>query len=218
MIITILTDNPKSWYIPYAQKLTRTLLDDGHDAVLVHNVHEIRHGDLAFFLSCEKIIKKDVRDKNKHSLVVHSSDLPKGKGWSPLTWQVLEGKNKITNTLFEAQDKVDAGDIYAQNVIELNGDELLEDLHCLQGESINRLVLEFIQKVKNLNGTALVGKKQVGEESFYPKRTSADSELDVNKSLKDQFNLLRIVDNEKYPAFFNLAGKKYLLKIYRADN
>lgn len=56
-------------------------------------------------------------------------------------------------------------------------------------------------------------KKQDGEESFYPKRTPEDCELDINKTIKEQFNLLRIVDNELYPAFFKYNGIKYKLKI-----
>ena len=42
-----------------------------------------------------------------------------------------------------------------------------------------------------------------------------DSELDVSKSIKSQFNLLRIVDNEKPCIFFKIHGKKYFIKIYK---
>ena len=59
--------------------------------------------------------------------------------------------------------------------------------------------------------------KQTGSGSFYPKRTGKDSELDVNKSIAEQFDLLRVVDNEKYPAFFNFRGRKYVLRIYKDE-
>ncbi|WP_252365672.1 hypothetical protein [Campylobacter jejuni] len=54
----------------------------------------------------------------------------------------------------------------------------------------------------------------MGKESFYPKRSPKDSELDINKSLNEQFNLLRIASNEDFPAFFYKDGKKFILKIY----
>jgi UDP-4-amino-4,6-dideoxy-N-acetyl-beta-L-altrosamine N-acetyltransferase len=54
---------------------------------------------------------------------------------------------------------------------------------------------------------------QSGNESFYPKRTPKDSELDINKTIQDQFNLLRIVDNDNYPAFFELEGQRYRLTV-----
>ena len=50
--------------------------------------------------------------------------------------------------------------------------------------------------------------------TFYKKRTPEDSELDRHKTLEENFNLLRTVDNEQYPAFFVRKGKKYTIKIY----
>ena len=58
---------------------------------------------------------------------------------------------------------------------------------------------------------------KIGVESFYPKRNASDSELDINKTIKEQFNILRIVDNNEYPAFFYIDGKKFFLKVY-AEN
>ena len=35
----------------------------------------------------------------------------------------------------------------------------------------------------------------------------------INKTIKEQFNLLRIVNNQEYPAFFEIDGRKYKLTI-----
>jgi methionyl-tRNA formyltransferase len=40
-------------------------------------------------------------------------------------------------------------------------------------------------------------------------RTPEDSRLDPNRSIADQFNLLRVADPDRYPAFFDLAGCRY---------
>lgn len=213
MKITLLMDNPKSWYYSYAQDLRESLVEKGHDVALVHTTDEVVEGELAFFLSCEKIIKKDIRDRNKHSLVVHSSPLPQGKGWSPLTWTILEGGNEITNTLFEAVDAVDAGEIYMQNTFSFEGHELLDELHDAQGKKINELILQFVDAYPNIEG-----KVQEGAESFYERRRPEDSKIDPNKSIAEQFNLLRVVHNEKYPAFFELNGNRYILKIEKDGN
>ncbi|MPN54231.1 hypothetical protein SDC9_201901 [bioreactor metagenome] len=61
------------------------------------------------------------------------------------------------------------------------------------------------------------GLEQEGEESYYRLRTPQDSELDINKSLNDQFNLMRIADNEAYPLFFWKNNQKYILKIFKAE-
>ena len=57
--------------------------------------------------------------------------------------------------------------------------------------------------------------KQTGHSSVYPWRHPEDSELDINKAIKQQFNLLRVVDNEKYPAFFKYKNNRYIIKIYK---
>ena len=59
----------------------------------------------------------------------------------------------------------------------------------------------------------MYSQKQKGKETFYSKFKRKHNELDINKSIQSQFNTLRIVDNEKYPAFFKLNGQEYTIKI-----
>ena len=47
------------------------------------------------------------------------------------------------------------------------------------------------------------------ESSNYTRRTPEDSKLDINKSIADQFDLLRIVDKKRYPCFIEHRGHKY---------
>jgi methionyl-tRNA formyltransferase len=212
MIITILSDSPKNWIYPYSKRLSEGLKDEGHEVYFVTKHQDVAPGDCAFLLGCEKLVKPEVLAKNKHNLVIHESALPLGKGWSPLTWQILEGKSDIPITLFEAAEAVDSGDIYYQNSMHFEGHELNEELKNRQGEETIKLVKEFVK-----NYDSIQGKPQTGEESFYERRGPKDSELDVNKSIADQFELLRVVDNERYPAFFNYRGHKYIFKIYKED-
>ena len=64
---------------------------------------------------------------------------------------------------------------------------------------------------------SIKGIPQDGEDTFYLRRRKKHNELDPNKTISEQFNLLRIVDNERYPDFFNLHGKEYILKISKND-
>ena len=163
-------------------------------------------------LSYFKILPPSFLRKNKHNLVVHESNLPKGKGWSPLTWQILEGSNEIPIVLFEATKDVDSGDIYLKDVIKLNGYELIDEIREKQATKTKELVLKFLELYPNV-----LPLKQKGKETFYRRRTPEDSKLKIDKSLKEQFSLLRVVDNDKYPAFFVYKGHTYVLKIYRKD-
>lgn len=211
MRISILVDNINSWELPYAQELFEKLKEK-YSVFLVHNQKEIEAGDVAIFLSCEKLVKKEILIKNKYNLVVHASKLPEGKGFSPLTWQIIEGKNEITLTLFDAVEEVDAGSIFYQATVDFLGYELIDEMRNTLGNKINDLIFNFLSDYPDIKPI-----KAGGQESFYRRRTKDDSELSPEKTITEQFNLLRVVDNERYPAFFNYQGHKYLLKIYKSE-
>jgi methionyl-tRNA formyltransferase len=210
MNITILTDNPKSWIIPYIEILKKELIE--HNVIHIFDKSEIIKGDIMFILSCESLLKSKDLALHRSNIVVHPSKLPHGKGWSPLAWQILENSNKIPVSLFEAVESVDSGEVYLLDYILLEGHELNEEIKKKQGELTIKMVLKYINEFNTIKGIP-----QFGDESFYKKRTIADNELDPNKSIADNFNLLRIVDNERYPAFFYMNKKKYIIKIYKDE-
>lgn len=209
MKITILVDNENSWFVPYAKKLKNILIEDGKETTLVFNQSDANSSDICFLLSCSKLVKKEFLDKNKHNIVVHASDLPKGKGFSPLAWQILEGRNEIILTLFEVVEEVDAGPYYIKDKITFSGTELLNTLRDKMAEKILDMCFEYAAHTE-----CYTAKIQNGESTFYPKRRRCDDELDVNKTIMEQFNHLRIADNERYPLWFQLNGKKYFIKVY----
>src|SRR3989344_8759331 len=142
--ITLVADNPRSWIVPYAKILLQRIKLDGYRVHLVHDLSKIKRGDLAFFLGCEKIVPDTLLALHAHNLVIHESALPKGKGWSPLTWQILQGKKTIPITLFEAEKDVDSGLIYIQERMQFRGDELVDELRHVQGMKTEELVMRFI--------------------------------------------------------------------------
>ncbi|GJQ50494.1 MAG: hypothetical protein K8F34_13345 [Candidatus Kuenenia stuttgartiensis] len=209
--VSILVDDPSSWIVPYVESLS-VRIGEQNDVSLYFNAYDIVEGDFLFLLGCTSIIPKQVLNKNKHNLVVHESDLPEGRGWSPVSWQVLEGKNRIPIVLFEAEEKLDSGRIYLKDYIELDGTELLPEIKKKQGDKTIDLVLTFLNQWPDLQPSG-----QIGMPSYYEKRTTKHDELDISKSIIQNFNHLRIIDNEKHPAWFQLNGHKYILKIYKTD-
>ena len=209
MKITILTDNSNSWILPYVDTLKKELFEI-HDLMHVYKTSDIVGGDIMLVLSCEKILKEEHLKLHKSNVVVHPSKVPLGKGWSPLAWQVIEGINNIPVSLFEVVEAVDAGDVYIVDYIKLDGFELNDEIKHQQGLVTMRMVKKYINEFESI-----VGVPQIGEETFYPRRRSKENELDINKSISEQFNLLRVVDNDRYPAHFYLNEKKYIIKIYK---
>lgn len=168
--------------------------------------------DINIIFSYFRKIPEKYLKYSKFNLVPHESDLPKGKGMSPLSWQILENKKKIYFSLIEATSKIDGGLIYYKKKINIPKSILLPKIKKIQLLENLKLIEKFIKYYKKYKKKPR-GSKQMGISTHYKKRSRKDSELNINKSLSQQFNLLRIVDNKMYPAFFKIYGKKIFLRI-----
>lgn len=211
----ILIDNPDSWFWEYVPGLESALKKFTDDVSIYRHASEVENGDVLFVLSCDRILKKEDLKKHLHNIVIHESDLPKGRGWSPWSWEVERGAKQLTLTLFEAVEELDAGLWYLKRSIDLDGIELIDSLR-------EKIATTQIEMIKTFLSSLLPANAQNGEPSFYSKRDLGNQELDIDKTIKEQFNKLRVCDNDRYPAhfFIDTGGgrkQKFILKIYRAE-
>lgn len=211
MKIQILTDDQCSWFIKYGCLLQEQLKTRGHQTDYVFNKADLRECDVCFLLSCSRLITQQYLQLSRHNIVVHASDLPAGKGFSPLQWQIVEGRDQIVLTLFEAVEACDAGPYYLKDMVTFDGTELYDELREKMAKKIIDMCLMFV----DIEG-AIRPMPQYGTETVYPRRTIKDDELDVRKSLAEQFNHLRVADNERHPLFFEYRGCKYTIKIFKS--
>lgn len=179
-----------------------------HEVDLVHQKEDLTDGDILFLISCNEIIKSEYLDCFTHSLVIHASDLPNGRGWSPHIWQILKGRKEICVSLIDAREPVDSGDIWEQDILKLEGHELYDEINDLLFKIELSLMDYAVDNYKTI--IPLVQRKG---GSHYSKRTPADSEIDIDKSIAEQFDLLRVSDPDRYPAFFKLHGFTYEISI-----
>jgi methionyl-tRNA formyltransferase len=205
--LTLLVNNPEAWVRPLAKRFVESL-PSRYRARYVEETADVPEGDVAFFLGCSRIVPPEVLRRNRHNLVVHGSDLPQGRGFSPIPWQVLEGKNRIPIVLFEAAEALDAGPVYFRDAIELDGTELIDEIRQKTWVKTETLIGRFLESYPSVSPVP-----QEGPSTEYRKRTSEDDELDPRQTLAALFDHLRIVDNERYPAWFRHRGQRYVLKI-----
>lgn len=216
MIVNIICDTKSSWFYWFIDDLKSSILklDSNIEVFLLDNTFDIQdNSDISFFLSCEKIVKKEVFSKSNNNIVIHASDLPKWKWMSPMTWQILEWLNIIPITLFEMDEKIDNWKWYIKDNLILDGSELLDEIQQKLYLKIKEMASTFVSKYPHNDSYS-----QIWEETFYKRRSLNDSQLDIDKTIQEQFNLLRVVDNDKYPAFFMLNGNKYLLRVIKETN
>lgn len=187
---------------------------NGHNLSLVSRMSQLVGGDILFLVSCSQIIPDSERNKYKATLVLHASDLPNGRGWSPHVWSILEGATQITVSLIEAADPVDSGLIWLKTSFSLEGHELFDEINAKLFDAELSLMTEAVEQFLYIKPT-----QQFGHAGDYRrKRTIQDSRIDPNKSILAQFNLLRVVDPKRYPAYFDYQGRRYLLKIEKVEN
>jgi methionyl-tRNA formyltransferase len=136
--------------------------------------------------------------------------LPKDKGFAPLQYKILRNETKFFISLFKATSEVDSGPIFLQDNYNLNGTELYEEIRYKQAKAVIKIMVKYLKKFP-----AISSKKQNGNSTYNRKRTPKDSELDINKTIKEQFNHLRINDNVNFPSFFIYKKIKYFIKIYK---
>ena len=208
--ISVVVDNP-SWILNFAERFVAELNASGDSAVLVRSSEDVPSGDIAFYLGCVKLTPGSVMARNRLNLAVHESRLPDGKGFSPLSWQILKGGNVIPVTLFELNEQVDSGPVLIRDELRFEGHELVDELRSAQGRKTIELCWRCLNSEEPPCGTI-----QAGESTYYARRRPSDSRIDPNKSIAEQFELLRIVDNEKYPAYFDYRGCRYVLKIVKS--
>lgn len=212
MKVTILTSSKDHPVWPVLEKFQEKNSPE-HNLVLTTDKNKVLGGDILFLISCSEIIEQTTRNLYEHTLVVHASDLPKGRGWSPHIWQVLEGANKITVSLLEAEDKVDTGAIWHQENIALEGHELYDEINQKLFDKTIKLMSYALEKKEQIKPV----QQSNDQATYYKKRSPNDSKLDINKSIEEQFNLLRVCDPDRFPAFFEHNGHCYKIKIEKAE-
>ena len=212
MKVTVMIDTEDSFLHEYVSWIKKVIVNRGYDFCFITSKDSLVEGDILFLLGCSSILSPDELQLHTRNLVVHPSKLPDGRGSAALVWKILDGENKIWVTLFEADNGVDTGGFYYQDCIVFQGYELCDEIRGMQAKKTIELIARFLDEYPDVNL-----KEQRGKSSFYPRRTAKDSELDVDKSIADQFDLLRVVDNVRYPCFFYFRGHRYVLHVLRGD-
>lgn len=207
--IAFLFDKKNPWIFEYYKKYYKKKFKN---VKILWTTKKLFNFDILFIINYTKKIDLKKFSPRSICLVIHESDLPKGKGFAPLQWQVLQNKNIITFSMFKINEMIDSGPIVMKKILKLNGLELYDELRFLQAKTIFKMIDLFIKKYPKVKF-----KKQKGKSTFYRKRTIQDSELNINRTIKSQFNKLRITNNNGWPAFFIYRKQKYIIKIFKDD-
>jgi len=185
-----------------------------HQIELVYKKADLSGGDILFLVSCSEIIAAHERARYRACLVMHASNLPLGRGWSPLVWQIIDGVDNIILTLLEAEDKVDSGRVWTKLSIPIPFHALWNEINT----NLFKAEIELIEfAIRNFETVTPQAQDNLIKASYYSRRTPADSEINPYQCIASQFNKIRICDPNRFPAFFELHGKKFKLTVEKID-
>lgn len=186
-----------------------------HKVRLIHSKEQLDQGDVLFLISCTEKIPADLRSLYQKCVVLHASDLPYGRGWSPHIWSILHGNTTVTVSAITAEDNIDSGDIWAKKSFDVAPHELYDEINT----SLFAIEIDLLNEVIEMIDSGVSPHPQPNKEAtYFPRRTPEDSELDPDLTIAEQFDKIRVGDPERYPAFFRMHGKKYAVSLRKVDN
>jgi len=214
MKITVLCTDPNHPVVPHLRRWQSALAaGGGHTVEIVHDKKEAAGGDILFLVSCSQLVGDAERRRYRAILVLHASDLPKGRGWSPYIWSIVNGESEITVCLLDASDPVDSGDVWLRKKFTLEGHEVLAEINSRLFATELELMTQAIEQFDHITPVPQAGHPGAP----LPKRTPEHSRLDPHKTIAEQFDVLRVADPVRYPAFMDFRGNRYLLRIEKAE-
>ena len=167
---------------------------------------------IIFFIHWSKIIKESLFEKYL-CIQFHASNLPKGRGGSPIQNQILQNIKKTKLTAFKISKKLDSGPICLQEDLMLAGDaeQILKKIEIKSIKMINKII-----KIKKLKF-----KKQVGKPSYFKRRKPLESRIDTSQilTIDKLYDFLRMLDAPGYPgAFIELNKFKFIFNNIKKIN
>lgn len=150
-----------------------------------------------FFPHWSHRIPKEVLDRFD-CIVFHMTDLPFGRGGSPLQNLIARGIYETKISALKCVEELDAGPIYLKRPLSLHGSA--EEIYLRASKVIEGMIMEIIS-------ADLVPYAQTGDSVFFQRRTAEQGSLLEVKSLEEIFDLIRMLDADGYPrAFISIGG------------
>lgn len=116
----------------------------------------------------------------KAAINVHASLLPKYRGAAPVNWAIINGETQTGVSIITLADKMDAGQILAQEAVAIDTDETAGQLHDKLAKIAVPLLIRTIEQIEN--GTVAYQPQDNSRLSRAPKLKKSDGFLDWTES------------------------------------
>lgn len=212
-IMNVLIAATKSWNIKNALKFKKD--NDGkYNVALITDKDELTfekvkaiEPEYILFPHWSWIIPKEIYN-NFTCVVFHMTDLPYGRGGSPLQNLIERGVKKTKISALKVEQGIDTGDIYFKKDLDLYG--TAEEIFIRASKVI------FNEMIPKLLDEKPVPQKQTGEAVEFKRRKPGQSEMTNEFDLEKIYDYIRMLDGEGYPKAYVKFGR-YRLEFSRAS-
>lgn len=212
-IIDILVVTLKSWNVKNAIQLKEDMKDNFNVHIItnkedfnVENVLNINPSYI-FIPHWSWIISEDISE-NFNCVVFHMTNLPFGRGGSPLQNLIERGIENTKISAIKVESGIDSGSVYMKKDLNLNG--TAEEIFI---RASNIIFKNMIPEIVSQNLTPI---EQTGEVVEFKRRNPEQSEIKPDFDLEKIYDYIRMLDGEGYPGAFIKFGK-YKLEFSRAS-
>lgn len=186
----------KVWDQDLDKKLSVKL---GQEILLIKNKKDLNKDFLIknkitkiFFPHWSYVIKNEIFE-NFECIIFHMTDLPFGRGGSPLQNLLSRGIYQTKMTALKCEAGIDTGPIYLKRELTLEGNA--QDIF----KRATQLILEMIIEIES---KSLRPEVQVGEVVEFKRRTPDEGNLDKLQNIVQVYDYIRMLDAEGYPPAF----------------
>ncbi len=215
--IKIVVATLKSWNIKNYKKLKRRFpqihfkLIKSPEKLTAKQLNKIKPKYI-FLPHWSSIINSEIYE-NYSCIIFHMTDLPFGKGGSPLQNLIINGIKSTKISTIKAAKKLDSGDIYCKSA---PLDISKNSAHKIYKKASRIIFSELIPFIINHDPTPIAQNGEVATE--FKRRTPQMSDLakfcsDNSPKMDRIYDFIRMLDAPTYPkAFIDLSGFKAELK------
>jgi len=146
----------------------------------VHDLQTLQP-DLLVVAAYGQILSREVLAVPPHGGInVHASLLPKYRGAAPIAWAIYHGETRTGVTIIRMSVSLDAGDMLAQEEIDIGPEETTGEVEARLAPLGARLALQVIEQIQN--GTVQGRKQDASQVTKAPKLKKENGTIDWSRS------------------------------------
>lgn len=194
----------KSWNIFNAEKL-KSILKRYYRVFIITDKNDLTYKRLrqlepkyVFFPHWSWIIPKEIYSVFE-CVVFHMTDLPFGRGGSPLQNLIVRGIDMTKISAIRVDDGIDTGPVYLKKELKLNGKA--SDIFNRASNIIFNKMIPYILENEPLPVP------QKGNVVNFKRRAPSESDISSLRSYEEAYDYIRMLDAEGYPPAFIDIGK-----------